>query len=119
MTQPLDEVPVVDNHCHPFVAMAESEDVTAWRAFFTEARGVSMAEYVASMTSYRRVVATLADFLGCEADEQVVFRLRQEFGPDKLIGELLADAKCRHLDRGPRLSATRGGHPRPAGEVRQ
>lgn len=102
MSLSFDSVPVVDNHCHPFVTLGDTQDAGKWRAFFTEARDREMDRHVASLTSYRRVLQGLADFLGCAADETTVFQARQHRGSDQMMGALLSDANIDTLiiDRG-------------------
>ena len=99
----LDDVPVIDNHCHGFVRIPPGSTLQEWRAHFTEARDPEMLEsHVPSMLSYQRVLHRLAGFLGCEPREEEVFRERQMAGDIEMIRSLLDDANVKALivDRG-------------------
>ena len=73
----LTNVPVVDNHCHGVKTDQTFGDVEAWRRAFTESTDPGMPrEHVATTAFYRRLIRTLAPFLGCEATEEAVFAAR-------------------------------------------
>jgi hypothetical protein len=96
------DIPVVDNHCHAFVSIGDGDDVSTWRGFFSESREQIMFEHAATMTSYQRIILSLAEFLGCEPEESAVLEARKKFGSRKMIGALLSDANIDRLliDRG-------------------
>jgi predicted TIM-barrel fold metal-dependent hydrolase len=102
MTLRFQDVPVVDNHCHALVEGLSSGELSAWREFFTESRERTMFEHVAAMASYRRIVLSLADFFGCEAEEVAVLEARRRLGDDKVMAALLTQANIDTLiiDRG-------------------
>ena len=73
----LTRVPVVDNHCHGVSRDQTFDDLAIWRQCFTESTDPGMArDHVASTAFYRRLIRTLADFLGCEPEEEAVFAAR-------------------------------------------
>ena len=73
----LTQVPVVDNHCHGISQDQTFEDLASWRRAFTESTDPGMPrDHVASTIFYRRLIRTLADFLGCEPEEEAVFAAR-------------------------------------------
>ncbi|CAN5748473.1 hypothetical protein BH18ACT11_BH18ACT11_22150 [soil metagenome] len=89
----LTQVPVVDNHCHGIERDQTFEDVAAWRMAFTESTDPGMArDHVASTSLYRRLILTLAEFLGCEPEEEAVFVARTGRDGLELAGELLRTA---------------------------
>ena len=84
------QVPVVDNHCHGIMRDQTFEDIASWRRSFTESADSGMArDHVASTTLYRRLIRTLADFLGCEPEEEAVFAARTGRDGRELTGALL------------------------------
>jgi uncharacterized protein len=87
------QLPVVDNHCHGIMRDQVFEDVTGWRQAFTESNDPGMARgHVASTAFYRRLIRTLADFLGCEPEEEAVFAARSKRDGRELAGALLRAA---------------------------
>ncbi|HEX2235760.1 MAG TPA: amidohydrolase family protein [Actinomycetota bacterium] len=99
----LDDVPVVDNHCHGFVSVPDDITPPRWRAFFTESREErTRSTHAATMVSYRRVMHRLAGLLRCEPSEDEVVAARARLGERKAIGMLLHDANAAALlvDRG-------------------
>jgi predicted TIM-barrel fold metal-dependent hydrolase len=92
----LTQLPVVDNHCHGIMRDQVFEDVTGWRQAFTESKDPGMARgHVASTSFYRRLIRTLADFLGCEPEEEAVFAARTKRDGRELAGALL---RAAHVD---------------------
>jgi hypothetical protein len=97
------DVPVVDNHCHGLVRIAEDVSPRAWRAMFTESREEAIrSEHAAAMVSYLRVMRRLAGLLGCEPLEEAVVAARRRVGAEAAIALLLEDANIDVLvvDRG-------------------
>jgi uncharacterized protein len=87
------QLPIVDNHCHGIMRDQVFEDVTGWRQAFTESNDPGMARgHVASTAFYRRLIRTLADFLGCEPEEEAVFAARTKRDGRELAGALLRAA---------------------------
>jgi predicted TIM-barrel fold metal-dependent hydrolase len=94
----LTQIPVVDNHCHGVSRDQTFEDLASWRRAFTESTDPGMArDHVASTTFYRRLIRTLADFLGCEPEERAVFAARTGRDGRELTGALLRAANVDTL----------------------
>ena len=92
-TVDLTQIPVVDNHCHGILWDQTFDGLASWRRSFTESTDPHMArDHVASTTLYRRLIRTLADFLGCEPEEEVVFAARTGRDGRELTGALLRAA---------------------------
>jgi hypothetical protein len=94
----LTQVPVVDNHCHGILRDQTFDDLAIWRHSFTESTDPGMArDHVASTAFYRRLIRTLADFLGCEPEEEAVFAARTGRNGLELTGTLLRAANVDTL----------------------
>ena len=94
----LAQVPVVDNHCHGISQDQTFEDLASWRRAFTESTDPGMPrDHVASTIFYRRLIRTLADFLGCEPEEEAVFAARTGWDERGLTGALLRAANVDTL----------------------
>jgi predicted TIM-barrel fold metal-dependent hydrolase len=94
----LTQVPVVDNHCHGISQDQTFEDLASWRRAFTESTDPRMPrDHVASTIFYRRLIRTLADFLGCEPEEEAVFAARTGWDERELTGALLRAANVDTL----------------------
>jgi uncharacterized protein len=94
----LRHVPVVDNHCHGILRSQNFDDLASWRRAFTESADPRMPrEHVASTAFYRRLIRTLAEFFGCEPDEETVFAARAQRDPPELTAELLRAANIETL----------------------
>jgi uncharacterized protein len=94
----LTQVPVVDNHCHSIMRDQTFDDPAIWRRSFTESTDPGMArDHVASTALYRRLIRTLADFLGCEPEEEGVFAARTGRDGRELAGALLRAANVDTL----------------------
>jgi uncharacterized protein len=94
----LRHVPVVDNHCHGILRSQNFDDLASWRRAFTESADPGMPrEHVASTAFYRRLIRTLAEFFGCEPDEETVLALRAQRDLPELTAELLRAANIETL----------------------
>jgi len=94
----LTQVPVVDNHCHGIQRDQTFGDITSWRRAFTESADPGMPrEHVPTTSFYRRLVRTLAEFLGCEPAEESVFAARSGKDGRELSGALLRAANVEAL----------------------
>src|SRR5688500_3833338 len=94
----LTQVPVVDNHCHGIMQDQTFADLAIWRHSFPESTDPGMARHhVASTAFYRRLIRTLADFLGCEPEEEAVFAARTSRDGRELTGALLRAANVDTL----------------------
>jgi uncharacterized protein len=94
----LQDVPVVDNHCHGILRSQDFNDLVSWREAFTESADPGMPrEHIASTAFYRRLIRTLASSFGCEPDEEAVLSARA--GRDGLAhtAELLRAANVEAL----------------------
>jgi predicted TIM-barrel fold metal-dependent hydrolase len=97
-TVDLTQIPVVDNHCHGISRDQTFRNLASWRESFTESTDPVMArDHVTSTALYRRLVRTLADFLGCEPEEGTVFAARTGKGEREITGELLRAANVDTL----------------------
>jgi len=91
-------VPVVDNHCHGIATDQAFADVVAWRRQFTESTDPGMPrEHVATTTLCRRLIRTLATFLGCETTKEDVFAARTVRDGRELTADLLRAANIETL----------------------
>src|SRR5215212_4293319 len=94
----LTNIPVVDNHCHGVTKELAFGNVEAWRRTFTESTDPGMPrEHVATTAFYRRLIRTLAPFLGCEPTEDAVFAARTAREGKGLTAELLRAANVDTL----------------------
>jgi uncharacterized protein len=94
----LRHVPVVDNHCQGILRSQNFDDLASWRRAFTESADPRMPrEHVASTAFYRRLIRTLAEFFGCEPDEETVLAARAQRDPPELTAELLRAANIETL----------------------
>jgi uncharacterized protein len=97
-TVDLTQVPVVDNHCHGLSRDQTFQGLASWRQAFTESTDPEMPRaHVASTAFYRRLIRTLADFLGCEPEEETVFAARTGRDGQELTGALLRAANVDTL----------------------
>lgn len=93
----LDDVRVVDNHCHS-VERQQQTDVAGWRAYFTESPDArTRAVDVASTAFYTRLTAAMARFFAVEATEEAVLAARGEEDLTSLTERLLTDARIGAL----------------------
>jgi predicted TIM-barrel fold metal-dependent hydrolase len=94
----LRHVPVVDNHCHGIPRSHIFDDLASWREAFTESADPGMPrEHVASTAFYRRLIRTLAEFFGCEPEEETVLGVRAQRDLPELTAELLRAANIETL----------------------
>jgi predicted TIM-barrel fold metal-dependent hydrolase len=94
----LRHVPVVDNHCHGILRSQNFDDLASWRGAFTESADPGMPrEHVASTAFYRRLIRTLAEFFGCEPEEETVLGVRAQRDLPELTAELLRAANIETL----------------------
>ena len=92
------QVPVIDNHCHGIMQDQTFNNLAGWRQAFTESTDPGMArDHVASTAFYRRLIRTLADFLGCEPVEEAVFAARTGRDGRELTGTLFRAANVDTL----------------------
>jgi hypothetical protein len=91
-------IPVVDNHCHGIRPDGAGEDPVSFRRTFTESADPRMPrDHVATTAFYRRLLYSLAAFLGCEPEEDAVLTARAGMGGKEIISLLLRDANVEVL----------------------
>ena len=89
----LDDVAVVDNHCHGVERGAGSGGVGAWRSLFSESPDPSMrTQAVADTVFYQRLVTEMAHHHGVPVGEAEVLAARGGYGDAELARRLLTDA---------------------------
>lgn len=94
----LQDVPLVDNHCHGIWRSQRFDDLLSWRRNFTESADRGMVrDHVGSTAFYLRLIRALARFLDCEPDEETVLAARAEQGEREFAGALLRDANVETL----------------------
>jgi len=88
----LDDVAVVDNHCHA-VQTLQRNDPADFRAYFTESPDPSMRAGAAGETAYyRRLLRAMARFADVEPTEEAVLADRAGKSTDELVARYFADA---------------------------
>jgi len=86
----LTHVPLADNHCHGIYHTQGPMDISSWRQHFTEARDPAMrSTHVATTLFYRRLLQAMAEFFGCEANEDAILTARQKHDDRSLIRHYL------------------------------
>ena len=96
----LDDLPVVDNHCHGIDATQEPTDLADWRSRFTESPHARVRAVDAADTAfYRRLTRRMAVFHGldADADEFAVLEARRRLSTQELTTTLLRDAGIEAL----------------------
>lgn len=91
----LDDLPVVDNHCHPVDPVTvEGTDPAGWRRLFTESPAPEVPDRdVPQSAAYRRMMVRTATWLGVEPTEDAVLDARRALGAARLTEHLFADAR--------------------------
>jgi len=92
----LDDVPVLDGHCHPLLPAPLDVSSERFADCFSEGRPGAMAGHVAHTGYFRRAVRALADRLDCEATAPAVLARRRALGPDG-GPRMLADSRVATL----------------------
>lgn len=89
----LEDIPVIDNHCHPVEAV-QHFDVAGWRQLFTESPDPRMRERdVVETAFYRRLLRAMADFYELPKREDALLAARNRLTTTHLIGDLFQDAR--------------------------
>lgn len=85
----LTEIPVIDQHCHPFTKDWFSTDVPSFRACFTEGR-LRVEATVPSLVYYRWALFEMRQALGLasDADEETILAARAAQADDYLIAQM-------------------------------
>jgi hypothetical protein len=81
-------VALVDHHAHG-VLRAPPTSLDEFRGLFSESPDPRQWPHVASGVTYRRAIAAIAAFLGCEPDERAVYEHRLAADPAEYAASLL------------------------------
>lgn len=88
----LTAIPVVDNHCHPFL-LQQHMDAETFRGYFSEAAHPSFAKtHIPHTIYYLWFLRQAARFYGCAPVEDEVIAARSRLEGDELARRLLRDA---------------------------
>jgi uncharacterized protein len=79
---------LVDQHAHA-VLRDPPRTLDEFRGLFTESPDPRQWPHVATAVTYRRAIAALAERLGCDRNEEAVFRARLAAQPDDYAASLL------------------------------
>ncbi len=90
-------IPVVDNHCHP-VLLDQHMDSVRFRSYCTEATEAIFAEqHVSHTVYYLWLLRQMANFYGCEQNEEAIMEARNDIAGDALIERLYRAANIDAL----------------------
>jgi len=92
----LSDLPIVDGHCHPFLADPSALTADALLDQLSEGRPGTMRTHVPHTGYFRRVVGELARRLGCAPTLDAVLAARQAAGP-ALGRTMLGEARIEAL----------------------
>jgi hypothetical protein len=93
----LNNIAVVDNHCHP-ILLEQHMDALNFRRYFTEATHPDFAQmHVPHTIYYLWLLRQLAAFYHCEPDEQTIIALRNTYSADELLQQYIAAARIDTL----------------------
>lgn len=99
----LNDLPLLDHHCHPIRRHALGRlSPEEWAAFFTESRDpLQTAEHTPKTLFFRQAIRDLAAFWGCAPEAEAVLAARAAVG-EAGVRRLLADARLEglYLDTG-------------------
>jgi hypothetical protein len=84
----LSGIPLVDHHAHG-ILRAPPRSLDEFRGLFSESPDPRQWPHVATGVTYRRAMRTLAEHLGCEANEQAVYERRLASEPAEYASSLL------------------------------
>jgi predicted TIM-barrel fold metal-dependent hydrolase len=88
----LNDVPVIDNHCHA-VAAGQAVDVARWRQFFSESSDPSMRSHdVAQTAFYQRLIRAMSEHFGVADAEEPVLAARAALSTGELVASMFGDA---------------------------
>src|SRR6266704_5296656 len=93
----LTDIPVVDNHCHP-VLLDQQFDALQFRGYCTEATDHAFAEkHVSNTVYYLWFLRQMAEFYGCERNEESILAARNKLSSDALVEHLFRAANIDTL----------------------
>lgn len=100
MTRParigLEELSVVDGHCHPLLAATWALSHDAFLDLLSEGRPGAMTAHVPHTGYYRRTLHGLARHLQCEPTVEAILKQREALGPEA-AARLLSEQKVMAL----------------------
>jgi predicted TIM-barrel fold metal-dependent hydrolase len=88
----LNAIPVIDQHCHPWLRPGPPYNPEAFRLLFTEGVDPRLGDGVSSTIYYRWTIRELARVFDCEPSEEMVLATRRELGHDEVARRLMAEA---------------------------
>ena len=92
----LDDLAVVDGHCHPLLADPRALSRDSFLDLLSEGRPGAMTAHVPHTGYYRRALRGLARHLQCEPTVEAVLKRRAALGPENLA-RLLSEQKVAAL----------------------
>jgi predicted TIM-barrel fold metal-dependent hydrolase len=98
----LDDLPLLDHHCHALRRLPERLSLPEWATFFTESRDAEQVrEHVPQTLFFRFAVRELAAWLGCAPEAEAVLAARAAMG-EAFAPRMLAEAglEALYLDTG-------------------
>jgi uncharacterized protein len=91
----LSPIPVIDQHCHSLLR-EQPRSVDAYRALFTESPDAEMArEHVPHTLFYQWALRALAEFFGCDPNEETILARRNAIELSALTRKVVTDANMR------------------------
>jgi uncharacterized protein len=93
----LDDIRLVDNHCHAFLR-EQPADLVQWRELFSEGSGPEIPDrHVPTTLVYQRMIRHLAGFFDCAPTEEAVLAARNQLDLPELTRRLFAAANIETL----------------------
>src|ERR1700680_4788900 len=90
----LDEIAVVDNHCHPLLREQPHHTSESWRRYFTEASEWREEHLFGTDGAYyRRLIAAMATYFDVEPNDAAVLEARSRVSPVELAQRLFSEAR--------------------------
>jgi hypothetical protein len=93
----LDDIPLLDHHCHTLRRAAAPLDADGLRRSFSESRDPAMAAHTATAIAYQRALRDLAALLGCAPDEGAILTARAAVPFERYARRLFAAAGFSRL----------------------
>jgi hypothetical protein len=94
----LDDLPLLDHHCHAIRRLEGPLTEVAWARFFTESRDLEQIRtHVPHTLFFRWAVRELAGWFDCKPEPAAVLAARAAAGEEEQTRALLADARLQAL----------------------
>jgi len=94
----LDDIPLLDHHCHAIRRLAEPLTEVAWARFFTESRDPEQIRtHVPHTLFFRWAKRELASWFDCAPEPAAILAARAAVGEEEQTRALLADARLEAL----------------------